>query len=62
MQEVRGLQKAHKVGVSVPGLYFVEIPAGCLYLERVQGSSLKDALLGKQMPEAGTEPCARTLL
>ena len=53
MQEVRGLQKAHKVGVSVPSLYYVEVLAGCLYLEHVPGGSLKDALLSKGLAEAG---------
>ena len=53
MQEVRGLQKAHKVGVSVPSLYYVEVLAGCLYLEHVPGGSLKDALLSKALAEAG---------
>ena len=53
LQEVRGLQKAHKVGVNVPSLYYVEVAAGCLYLERVQGGALKDALFGQALSEAG---------
>ena len=55
---MRGLQKAHKVGVLVPGLYMTELEAGTLYMERIQGCSLKDALLAQQLSEAGVVSAA----
>ena len=44
------------MGVNVPSLYYVEVAAGCLYLERVQGGALKDALFGRALSEEGEPP------
>lgn len=43
-QEVRSILKARKLGVATPVLYFVEHEASSVYMERVQGGSLKEAL------------------
>lgn len=43
-QEARSLLRARKAGIPAPALYFVEPEAGCLYMERVQGRSLRHLL------------------
>lgn len=43
-QEVRSIVKARKLGVPTPVLYFVEHEASAIYMELIQGCSVKAAL------------------
>lgn len=46
--------RARKLGVSTPVLYFVEHEASTIYMELVQGCSVKAALLeGKLLSDQG---------
>ena len=47
--------KARKLGISTPVLFDVELEAGTIYMERVDGSSIK-ALLKQGLPPAGSNP------
>lgn len=49
--EARALLRARKLGVRAPALLFVDVEASTLYLEKVEGTSLKDVLKGGVSPE-----------
>mmetsp|Transcript_11599 Transcript_11599/g.42422 ORF Transcript_11599/g.42422 Transcript_11599/m.42422 type:complete len:240 (+) Transcript_11599:139-858(+) len=42
--EARGLLKARKLGLRTPALYFVDVESRCLYMEKVQGCTVKNFL------------------
>ena len=46
----------------MPSLYMTELEAGALYMERVPGCSLKEALLKGRLSEAGVQPAANSML
>lgn len=52
-QEVRSIVKARKLGVPTPVLYFVEHEASAIYMEFVQGCSVKAALHEGKLIEQG---------
>lgn len=52
-QEVRSILRARKLGVTTPVLYYVEHAASSIYMEKVQGVSVKAALQSKQLDEQG---------
>ncbi|KAL4445801.1 hypothetical protein ABPG77_009000 [Micractinium sp. CCAP 211/92] len=43
-QEVRSIMRARKLGVHTPVLYLVDHATACIYMERVEGHSLKTLL------------------
>ncbi|EIE22357.1 kinase-like protein [Coccomyxa subellipsoidea C-169] len=51
LQEVRSILRARKLGVPTPVLYFVEHEASAIYMELVQGCSVKAALLEGKLSE-----------
>lgn len=53
LQEVRSILRARKLGVPTPVLYYVEHDAASIYMEKVQGVSVKEALQGKQLDQQG---------
>ena len=53
LQEVRSILRARKLGVPTPVLYYVEHETNCIYMEKVEGVSLKAALQNKQLDEQG---------
>ncbi|KAL6782870.1 CGL126 [Auxenochlorella protothecoides x Auxenochlorella symbiontica] len=50
--EVRGLLKARKLGVSTPVLFHVDTATACIYMERLEGSSVKHILHSQSMDDA----------
>ena len=48
--EARALLRARKLGVRAPALLFVDAEASTLYLEKVEGVSLKDVLRSGVLP------------
>ncbi|KAL6782869.1 CGL126 [Auxenochlorella protothecoides x Auxenochlorella symbiontica] len=52
--EVRGLLKARKLGVSTPVLFHVDTATACIYMERLEGSSVKHILHSQSMDDAAT--------
>ncbi len=57
MQEVRSMARARKLGVLTPVPYFVELETSSIYMEKVDGVSVKHALLNGQLDAAGTCVC-----
>ena len=53
MQEVRSILRARKNGVLTPVIYYVEHEAATIYMERIQGTSVKDLLLSGSLSPAG---------
>jgi TP53 regulating kinase-like protein len=51
LQEVRSILRARKLGVPTPVLYYVEHETNCIYMEKVEGVSLKALLQSKQLDE-----------
>ncbi|MEW5307650.1 MAG: hypothetical protein WDW38_011384 [Sanguina aurantia] len=49
--EVRSLMRARKLGVLTPVLYYVEHEANCIYMEQVQGVSIKQQLSDSSLSE-----------
>uniref|UniRef100_A0A383W366 non-specific serine/threonine protein kinase n=1 Tax=Tetradesmus obliquus TaxID=3088 RepID=A0A383W366_TETOB len=43
-QEVRSMCRLRKLGLRVPALYYVDAGSSCIYMERVQGTSLQQLL------------------
>lgn len=52
-QEARGMVKARKLGALAPVVYCVEQEAATIYMERIAGSSVKDAILSGDLSEEG---------
>ncbi|KAL4425794.1 hypothetical protein ABPG75_009810 [Micractinium tetrahymenae] len=57
-QEVRSMMRARKLGVHTPVLYLVDHATSCIYMERVEGHSLKTLLHQNSL----VEPELETLL
>lgn len=55
-QEVRSIVRARKLGVPTPVLYLVEHEASAIYMEMVQGCSVKAALHKGKLSEQGDDP------
>ncbi len=55
-QEVRSILRARKLGVPTPVLYLVEHEASSVYMERVEGCSVKAALHEGALTADGTLP------
>lgn len=53
LQEVRSIVRARKLGVPTPVLYFVEHEASAIYMELIQGCSVKAALHEGKLTEQG---------
>ncbi|CAK0780705.1 hypothetical protein CVIRNUC_005146 [Coccomyxa viridis] len=60
-QEVRSILRARKLGVPTPVLYYVEHDAASIYMEKVQGVSVKEALQGKQLDQQGLHTLLRAI-
>ncbi|KAK3255403.1 hypothetical protein CYMTET_35414 [Cymbomonas tetramitiformis] len=53
--EARSLLKARKLGIHVPAIYFTDAQNFCIYMEKIQGQSVKAALFnGDLTPEKAT--------
>ncbi|KAI9311654.1 tp53rk protein [Dichotomocladium elegans] len=48
VQEARCLYKCKKSGIDTPTLYFVDVPASTIYMERISGITVKQRLLNSQ--------------
>lgn len=53
LQEARGIFKARKLGVVTPVLYHVDLAAGKIFMERIEGDTLKHLLHSKSLGEDG---------
>ncbi|EFN57443.1 hypothetical protein CHLNCDRAFT_48645 [Chlorella variabilis] len=51
-QEVRSMMRARKLGVRTPVLHLVDHVASCIYMERVEGHSIKALLQQRSLAEA----------
>jgi TP53 regulating kinase-like protein len=58
--EARAMARARKLGVPSPALYQVELPAATIYMERVDGHSVKALLSGGALalPDVGEDAAA----
>lgn len=54
MQEVRSMLRARKNGVLTPVIYSVEHEAATIFMERIEGASVRDMLSSGSMSSAGT--------
>eukprot|EP01028_Stygiella_incarcerata_P002537 TRINITY_DN14742_c0_g1_i1.p1 TRINITY_DN14742_c0_g1~~TRINITY_DN14742_c0_g1_i1.p1 ORF type:complete len:224 (-),score=43.11 TRINITY_DN14742_c0_g1_i1:91-762(-) len=57
--EARMIMKCRKLGLDVPTVYFVDLKEMSLFLERVEGMSVKDFLLSSKDEEEGKALCAQ---
>ena len=53
LQEVRSIVRARKLGVPTPVLYYVEHETNSIYMEKVEGMSVKAALQSRHLDEQG---------
>ena len=60
LQEVRSILRARKIGVACPVVYYVEQEAATIYMEQIQGRSVKALISEGKITEAGGAmvPCA----
>lgn len=54
LQEARGIYKARKLGVATPVLYHVDLTTSKIFMERIEGDTLKHLLHSKSLAEDGT--------
>lgn len=52
--------KARKLGALAPVVYCVEQEAATIYMERIAGSSVKDAILSGDLSEEGMRSAPRS--
>ena len=53
LQEVRSILRARKIGVACPVVYYVEQEAATIYMEQIQGRSVKALISDGKITEAG---------
>ena len=53
LQEVRSILRARKIGVACPVVYYVEQEAATIYMEQIQGRSVKALISEGETTEAG---------
>ena len=53
MQEVRSMLRARKSGVLTPCIFYVEHEAATIYMERIEGQTVRDVLLSGTLTQAG---------
>ena len=53
LQEVRSMLRARKTGVLTPCIFFVENDAATIFMERIEGQSVRDVLLSGNLAPAG---------
>jgi len=56
-QEARGMLKARKLGCLAPVVYHVEHDAATIYMEEVQGRSVKAAISSGDLGDDGAPCC-----
>jgi hypothetical protein len=52
-QEARSTLRARKAGVPTPTLYYVELEASSIYMEKVEGRSIRHLLQDGELDDAG---------
>lgn len=55
-QEVRSMLRARKSGVLTPCIFYVEHEAATIYMERIEGQTVRDILLSSTLSTAGDPP------
>ena len=58
VQEVRSMLRARKNGILTPCIFFVEHEAATIYMERIEGQTVRDILLSGNMTSAGEQHTA----
>ena len=53
LQEVRSMLRARKSGVLTPCIFFVQHDAATIFMERIEGQSVRDILLSGNLAPAG---------
>ena len=53
VQEARSVLRARKAGVPTPTLYYVELDSSSIYMERVQGRSIRHLLADGLLDDSG---------
>ena len=60
LQEVRSILRARKIGVACPVVYYVEQEAATIYMEQIEGRSVKELISEGKITEAGGVMIPRT--